>query len=69
MEGVEFGCGRISTLDFADDIVYLASNNYLRLLREQFAVKREATGMKISTSKSEAMTLTQKGVACPLQDG
>ncbi|KAI3352999.1 hypothetical protein L3Q82_019575 [Scortum barcoo] len=37
--------------------------------RRQFAAECEAAGMRISTSKSEAMVLDQKRVACPLRVG
>ncbi|KAI3371585.1 hypothetical protein L3Q82_024156 [Scortum barcoo] len=36
---------------------------------ERFAAECEAAGMRISTSKSEAMVLDRKRVACPLQVG
>ncbi|KAI3376783.1 hypothetical protein L3Q82_000382 [Scortum barcoo] len=36
---------------------------------EQFAAECEAAGMRISTSKSEAMVLDQKRVVCPLRVG
>ncbi|KAI3353581.1 hypothetical protein L3Q82_020106 [Scortum barcoo] len=36
---------------------------------ERFAAKCEAAGMRISTSKSEAMVLDRKRVACPLLGG
>ncbi|KAI3376109.1 hypothetical protein L3Q82_016635 [Scortum barcoo] len=35
----------------------------------RFAAECEAAGMRISTSKSEAMVLDRKRVACPLQVG
>ena len=70
VEGVEFGGGRMSSLLFADDVVLLApSNDDLQLLLEQFSAECEAAGMKISTSKSEAMVLSRKRVDSPLQVG
>ncbi|KAI3361699.1 hypothetical protein L3Q82_002057 [Scortum barcoo] len=41
----------------------------LQHVLEQFAAECEAAGMRISTSKSEAMVLDRKRVACPLQVG
>ncbi|KAI3369110.1 hypothetical protein L3Q82_026075, partial [Scortum barcoo] len=40
----------------------------LQHVLERFAAECEAAGMRISTSKSEAMVLDRKRVACPLQD-
>ena len=69
-EGVEFGGRRISSLLFADDVVLLASSNSdLQLLLGQFAAECEAAGMRISTSKSEAMVLSRKRVDCLLRVG
>ena len=69
-EGVEFGGGRITSLLFADDVVLLAaSNRDLQLSLGRFAAECEAAGMKISTSKSEAMVLSRKRVGCPLRVG
>ena len=70
VEGVRFGDLRILSLLFADDVVLLASSNSdLQLSLGQFAAECEAAGMKISTSKSEAMVLSRKRVDCPLQVG
>ncbi|MDG2555341.1 reverse transcriptase domain-containing protein [Vibrio parahaemolyticus] len=70
VEGVRFGDGRISSLLFADDVVLLApSNSDLQLSLGRFAAECEAAGMRISTSKSEAMVLSRKRVDCPLQVG
>ncbi|KAI3352513.1 hypothetical protein L3Q82_005198 [Scortum barcoo] len=55
-EGVRFGNHRISSLLFADDDVVLLASFKL-------------AGMRISTSKSEAMVLDRKRVACPLRVG
>ncbi|KAI3354189.1 hypothetical protein L3Q82_018729, partial [Scortum barcoo] len=41
----------------------------LQHVLERFAAKCEAAGMRISTSKSEAMVLDRKRVACPLRVG
>ncbi|KAI3373778.1 hypothetical protein L3Q82_022367 [Scortum barcoo] len=67
-EGVRFGNHRISSLLFADDVVLLASSSQdLQHVLEQFAAECEAAGMRISTSKSEAMVLDRKRVVCPLR--
>ncbi|KAI3371955.1 hypothetical protein L3Q82_006827 [Scortum barcoo] len=69
-EGVRFGNHRISSLLFADDVVLMASSGQdLQHVLEWFAAECEAAGMRISTSKSEAMVLDRKRVACPLQVG
>ncbi|KAI3372506.1 hypothetical protein L3Q82_022982 [Scortum barcoo] len=63
-----FGNHRISSLLFADDVVLLASSSQdLQHVLERFAAECEAAGMRISTSKSEAMVLDRKRVACPLR--
>ncbi|MDF4285589.1 reverse transcriptase domain-containing protein, partial [Vibrio parahaemolyticus] len=68
VEGVRFGDGRISSQLFEDDVVLLAqSNSDLQLSLGRFAAECEAAGMRISTSKSEAMVLSRKRVDCPLQ--
>ncbi|KAI3352081.1 hypothetical protein L3Q82_020903 [Scortum barcoo] len=54
----------------ADDVVLMASSGQdLQHVLERFAAECEAAGMRISTSKSEAMVLDRKRVACPLQVG
>ncbi|KAI3366549.1 hypothetical protein L3Q82_000681 [Scortum barcoo] len=69
-EGVRFGNHRISSLLFVDDVVLLASSSQdLQHVLEWFAAECEAAGMRISTSKSEAMVLDRKRVACPLRVG
>ncbi|KAI3354606.1 hypothetical protein L3Q82_019110 [Scortum barcoo] len=69
-EGVRFGNHRISSLLFADDVVLLASSSQdLQHVLERFAAECEAAGMRISTSKSEAMVLDRKRVVCPLRVG
>ncbi|KAI3360874.1 hypothetical protein L3Q82_012888 [Scortum barcoo] len=45
------------------------SSQDLQHVLERFAAECEAAGMRISTSKSEAMVLDRKRVACPLQVG
>ncbi|KAI3376011.1 hypothetical protein L3Q82_016543 [Scortum barcoo] len=63
-EGVRFGNHRISSLLFADDVVLMASSGQdLQHVLERFAAECEAAGMRISTSKSEAMVLDRKRVA------
>ncbi|KAK3540202.1 hypothetical protein QTP70_028393 [Hemibagrus guttatus] len=70
LEGVRFGDHRISSLIFADDVVLLASSSLdLQHALGRFAAECEAAGMRISTSKSEAMVLDRKKVACTLQVG
>ncbi|KAI3366683.1 hypothetical protein L3Q82_009358 [Scortum barcoo] len=69
-EGVRFGNHRISSLLFADDVVLKASSGQdLQHVLERFAAECEAAGMRISTSKSEAMVLDRKRVVCPLRVG
>ncbi|KAK7915621.1 hypothetical protein WMY93_011382 [Mugilogobius chulae] len=69
-ESVQFGDHRISSLLFADDVVLMASSNQdLQHALGRFAAECEAAGMKISSSKSEAMVLDRKKVPCPLQVG
>ncbi|KAK3524537.1 hypothetical protein QTP70_029847, partial [Hemibagrus guttatus] len=70
LEGVRFGDHRISSLIFADDVVLLAPSSLdLQHALGRFAAECEAAGMRVSTSKSEAMVLDQKKVACTLQVG
>ncbi len=69
-EGVGFGEHTISSLLFADDVVVLATSDQdLQHALGRFAAECEAVGMRISASKSEAMVLSRKRVACPLQVG
>ncbi|KAI3351316.1 hypothetical protein L3Q82_005859 [Scortum barcoo] len=66
-EGVRFGNHRISSLLFADDVVLLASSSQdLQHVLERFAAECEAAGMRISTSKSEAMVLFDRKRWCAL---
>ncbi|KAK3544073.1 hypothetical protein QTP86_001044 [Hemibagrus guttatus] len=68
LEGVRFGDHRISSLIFADDVVLLAPSSLdLQHALGRFAAECEAAGMRVSTSKSEAMVLDLKKVACTLQ--
>ncbi|KAK3558549.1 hypothetical protein QTP86_019017 [Hemibagrus guttatus] len=70
LEGVRFEDHRISSLIFADDVVLLASSSLdLQHALGCFAAECEAAGMRVSTSKSEAMVLDRKKVACTLQVG
>ncbi|KAK3575619.1 hypothetical protein QTP86_031501, partial [Hemibagrus guttatus] len=70
LEGVQFGDHRISSLIFADDVVLLASSGLdLQHALGRFAAECEAAGMRVSTSKSEAMVLDRKKVVCTLQVG
>ncbi|KAK3512527.1 hypothetical protein QTP70_015639 [Hemibagrus guttatus] len=70
LEGVRFGDHRISSLIFADDVVLLAPSSLdLQHALGCFAAECEAAGMRVSTSKSEAMVLNRKKVACTLQVG
>ncbi|KAK3509762.1 hypothetical protein QTP70_008395 [Hemibagrus guttatus] len=70
LEGVRFGDHRISSLIFADDVVLLAPSGMdLQHALGRFAAECEAAGMRVSTSKSKAMVLDQKKVACTLQVG
>ncbi|TWW77322.1 hypothetical protein D4764_12G0007120 [Takifugu flavidus] len=58
----------IASLLFADDVVLLASSaRDLQLSLDRFAAACEAAGMRISTSKSEAMVLDRKKVECLLR--
>ncbi|KAK3555566.1 hypothetical protein QTP86_022023 [Hemibagrus guttatus] len=70
LEGIRFGDHRISSLIFADDVVLLAPSSLdLQHALGRFAAECEAAGMRVSTSKSEAMVLDRKKVACTLQVG
>ncbi|KAK3538143.1 hypothetical protein QTP70_032395 [Hemibagrus guttatus] len=70
LERVRFGDHRISLLIFADDVVLLASSGLdLQHALSRFAAECETAGMRVSTSKSEAMVLNRKKVACTLQVG
>ena len=62
---MRFGGLGISSLLFADDVVLMASSACdLQHSLDRFAVECEAAGMRISTSKSEAMGLSRKPMEC-----
>ena len=68
MKGLQVGDPKITSLLFADDVVLMASSDAdLQRSLDQFAAECEAAGMRISTSKSEAMVLSRKPVDCLLQ--
>ncbi|KAK3522284.1 hypothetical protein QTP86_001721 [Hemibagrus guttatus] len=68
LEGVQFGDQRISLLLFVDDVVLLAPSSLdLQHALGHFVAECEMAGMRVSTSKSEAMVLDRKNVACTLQ--
>ena len=69
-EEVWFGNFRTGSLLFADDMVLLAPSICdLQLSLDRFAAKCKVAGMKISTSKSEAVVLKRRKVDCLLQVG
>ena len=69
-ESVRFGDLRIASLLFADNVVLFAtSDRDLQHALGGFAAKFEVVGMRVSTSKSEAMVLCWKTVECSLQGG
>ncbi|KAI3352736.1 hypothetical protein L3Q82_019319 [Scortum barcoo] len=62
------GAGAWLGLHCGNDVVLLASSSQdLQHVLERFAAECEAAGMRISTSKSEAMVLDRKRVVCPLR--
>ncbi|KAK3522919.1 hypothetical protein QTP86_008224 [Hemibagrus guttatus] len=67
LEGVQFGDHRISSLIFADDVLLAPSSLDLQYALGRFAAECEVAGMRVSTSKLEAMALDQKKVACTIQ--
>jgi len=70
VRSVWFGDLRISSLLFADDVVILAtSDRDLQHALGWFAAECEAVGMRVGTSKSEAMVLCRKRVECSLRVG
>ena len=70
MEGLQVGDLMMASLLFADDVVLMASSTVdLQHSLEQFTAECEAAGMRISTSKSEAMVLSSKVVDYLLQVG
>uniref|UniRef100_A0A8C2ZC47 Reverse transcriptase domain-containing protein n=1 Tax=Cyclopterus lumpus TaxID=8103 RepID=A0A8C2ZC47_CYCLU len=73
-ERIRFGSLGIASLLFADDVVLFASSDRdlhrdLQHSLGRFAAECEAAGMRVSTSKSEAMVLCQKPADCSLQVG
>ncbi|KAK3535803.1 hypothetical protein QTP70_021119 [Hemibagrus guttatus] len=69
LEGVQFGDHRISSLLFADVVLLAPSSQDLQHTLGRFAAECEVAGMRVSTSKSEAMVLNWKKVDCTLQVG
>ncbi|KAK3518183.1 hypothetical protein QTP70_033879 [Hemibagrus guttatus] len=70
LEGVRFGDHRISLLLFADYVLVLAPSSLdLQHALGHFSAECEAAGLRVSTSKSEAMVIDRKKVACTLQVG
>ncbi|KAI3372210.1 hypothetical protein L3Q82_007063 [Scortum barcoo] len=59
------------TLAYPADTLFIerTQGQDLQHVLERFAAECEAAGMRISTSKSEAMVLDRKRVACPLRVG
>ena len=69
-EGLQFGGLRIASLLFADDVVLMAPSPCdLHHSLDRFATECKAAGMRISTSKSEAMVLSRKPMDCLLRVG
>ena len=67
-EGAKFSGIRSPSLLFADDVVPLASSNSdLQLTLGCFAAECKVAGMRISSSKSEAMDLSPKKMDYSLQ--
>ncbi|KAI3368804.1 hypothetical protein L3Q82_025789 [Scortum barcoo] len=60
---------RHSTVSLVVFCVGVLHDQDLQHVLERFAAECEAAGMRISTSKSEAMVLDRKRVACPLRVG
>uniref|UniRef100_A0A8D3C086 Reverse transcriptase domain-containing protein n=1 Tax=Scophthalmus maximus TaxID=52904 RepID=A0A8D3C086_SCOMX len=68
--GLQLGGLGISSLLFADDVVLMEPSVCdLQHSLDQFAAECGAVGMRISTSKSEAMVLSRKPVDCLLPVG
>ena len=68
-EGLQFGGLRISSLLFADDVVMASSACEIQHSLDRQAAECEAAGMRISTAKFEAMTLSRKPLDCLLRVG
>ena len=70
MEGLQVSDLKIASLLFADDVVLMASSAVdLQRSLDRLTAECEAAGMRISTSKSEAMVLSRKPVDCLLRVG
>ena len=70
VEGLQVGDLKIASLLFADDVVLMASSAVeLQRSLYQFAAECGVAGMRIGTSKSEAMVLSRKLMDCPLWVG
>ena len=70
VEGLQVGDLKIASLLFADDVVLMASSAVdLQRSLDRLTAECEAAGMRISTSKSEAMVLSRKPVDCLLRVG
>ena len=67
MARLQVGDLKIASLLFADGVVLMASSAVdLQCSLDQFAAECEAAGIRISTSKFEAMVLSSKPVKCLL---
>jgi len=67
---VRFAELRITPLFFVDNVVLLATADHdLQHALRWFAAECEAVGMRVSTSKSEAMVLCWKMAECSLRVG
>ena len=70
LEGVWFSSHWISSLLFADDVVLLVPlGQDLQHVLGRFVAACEAAGMRISPSKSEAVVVDRKTMACSLRVG
>lgn len=67
-EGVQFSGLGIASLLFADDVARMASVfGDLQQSLKQLTAECEAAGIRISTSKSEAIVLSRRPVESPLR--
>ena len=67
-ECAEVGDVRVESLLFADDLAQLASTaEGLQRALSQFAAECSASGMRISTEKTEVMVLSRQPVQCTLE--
>lgn len=67
MGSVQYGGLEVTSLFFADDVLLAPSDQEHRHALEHFAAEFVADGMKIITSKPEALVLSEKRVGCSLQ--